>query len=81
MGQKIEEQLSALLDAELPVEEEELLLRRLGQNLNSSTAAQIASAWSSPLDESEVISSASVPDPTPRTAGQSYLTEDVSADG
>ena len=32
MGQKIEEQLSALLDGELPVEEEELLLRRLGQN-------------------------------------------------
>jgi hypothetical protein len=32
MGQKIEEQISALLDAELPVEEEELLLRRLEQD-------------------------------------------------
>lgn len=31
MGQKIEEQLSALLDAELALEEEELLLRRLAR--------------------------------------------------
>jgi len=37
---------------------------------NSSTTAQIASVWSSPLDEGEVISSASVPDPTLRTISQ-----------